>query len=45
MSAQAKAQKSVVKEASMRKIPIVPVYSDETEDGISLLNPQISNAK
>lgn len=43
MSAQG--QESVAKEESMRKTSIVPVYTDETEDRISLLNPQISNAK
>ena len=28
-----------------KKPPTVPTYTDETEDGISLLNAQISNAK
>lgn len=45
MSAQVKGQESMAKEECMRKTPTVPTYADETEDEISVLNAQISNAK
>lgn len=45
MSAQVKGQESMAEEECTRKTPAVPTSTDETEDGISLLNAQISNVK